>query len=66
MIKSEGFTYLSPFDHPDVISGQGTIGLELVEQIDRTCKSVLVPVSGGGLVAGIAIALKAIIPSKSK
>ena len=61
MIKSEGFTYLSPFDHPDVISGQGTIGLELVEQIDNL-QAVLVPVSGGGLVAGIAIALKAINP----
>ena len=61
MVASEGFTYLSPFDHPDVISGQGTIGLELLEQIDNL-QSVLVPVSGGGLIAGIAIAVKAINP----
>ncbi len=61
MVASEGFTYLSPFDHPDVISGQGTIGLELSEQV-KDLRSVLVPVSGGGLIAGIAIALKAINP----
>ncbi len=61
MVVSEGFTYLSPFDHPDVISGQGTIGLELSEQVEDL-QSVLVPVSGGGLIAGIAIALKAINP----
>ncbi len=61
MVVSEGFTYLSPFDDPDVISGQGTIGLELSEQVEDL-QSVLVPVSGGGLIAGIAIALKAINP----
>lgn len=61
MIESHSFTYLSPFDHPDVISGQGTIGLELAEQI-ADLRSVLVPVSGGGLAAGIAIALKSINP----
>ena len=59
LVASEGLTYLSPFDQSDVISGQGTIGLELAEQVENL-QSVLVPVSGGGLIAGIAIALKAI------
>ncbi len=61
MVASEGYTYLSPFDHPDVISGQGTIGLELAEQVEGL-HAALVPVSGGGLIAGIAIALKAMNP----
>jgi threonine dehydratase len=46
-----------PFDHPDVISGQGTIGLEIVEA-QPDVATVLVPVSGGGLVAGVAAAIK--------
>jgi threonine dehydratase len=46
-----------PFDHPDVISGQGTVGLEIVEA-QPDVATVLVPVSGGGLVAGVAAAIK--------
>ena len=50
-----------PFDHRDVIAGQGTIGLEIVEDAPDVAV-VLVPVSGGGLVAGIAAAITALLP----
>jgi len=53
----EGLTYLSAYDDPWVIAGQGTIGLELAEQLPDIAE-VLVPLSGGGLVAGIALALR--------
>ena len=48
-------TFVHPFDDPDVIAGQGTVGLELAEQVDAL-DAVLVPLSGGGLCAGIALA----------
>ena len=53
----EGRTFIHPFDDPDVISGQGTIGLELLEQVPDI-EAVVVPVGGGGLIAGVACALK--------
>ncbi|MDQ2670744.1 MAG: threonine/serine dehydratase, partial [Gemmatimonadota bacterium] len=56
LAADEGLTMIPPFDHPDVIAGQGTIGLELAEQLPEL-SMVLVPVSGGGLIAGIAAAL---------
>lgn len=61
MIEDEGLTYVSPFDDAAVIAGQGTIGLEIFEDLAevRTC---LVPLSGGGLIAGVAVALKALKP----
>lgn len=52
-----GATYVSPYNHPDVIAGAGTIGLELVEDWPEV-DVVLVPVGGGGLISGVAIALK--------
>lgn len=55
--EEEGLIYLSPFDHLDVIAGQGTIGLELVEDWPEL-DTVIVPLSGGGLMAGIAAAVK--------
>jgi threonine dehydratase len=58
----EGFVEISPFDDPLVIAGQGTIGLELMQ--DRPdLDMVLVPLSGGGLAAGVALAVKTIRPS---
>ena len=58
----DGFVEISPFDDPHVIAGQGTIGLELMQ--DRPdLDMVLVPLSGGGLAAGVALAVKAIKPS---
>jgi threonine dehydratase len=53
----QGLTFIHPFDDPVVISGQGTIGLELLEQIPDL-EAVVVPIGGGGLIGGIACALK--------
>jgi threonine dehydratase len=62
LCQTEGLVEISPFDDPRVIAGQGTIGLELME--DRPdLDTVLVPLSGGGLAGGIAVAVKAINPS---
>ena len=55
--QERGLAYVHPFDDPLVIAGQGTIGLELVEQIP-SLSTVVVPLSGGGLIAGIASAVK--------
>ena len=52
---------IPPFDHPAVIAGQGTIGLEIVEDVPDA-GLVLVPLSGGGLAAGVAAAVKALQP----
>jgi threonine dehydratase len=54
---TEGLAFVHPFDDPAVVAGQGTIGLELLEQVPDLAK-VLVPVGGGGLAAGIAMAIK--------
>ncbi len=62
LIDETGATMLSPFDDPEIISGQGTIGLELFAQLPEMA-AALVPLSGGGLISGIAIALKALNPS---
>lgn len=58
---TQGLTFVHPFDDPAVIAGQGTLGLELLEQVPDL-DAVLVPVGGGGLVAGMAAALKAKAP----
>ncbi|UCC75254.1 MAG: threonine/serine dehydratase [Gemmatimonadota bacterium] len=55
--RERGLVYVHPFDEPHVIAGQGTIGLELLEQLPLLDTAV-VPLSGGGLIAGIALALK--------
>lgn len=57
LAHKEGKTYISPYDDSDIIAGQGTIGLEILEEFPEVEK-VLVPVGGGGLIAGIAIAIK--------
>ncbi len=59
--EERGLTYLSPFDDPFVIAGQGTIGLELLEQAPQL-DTVVIPLSGGGLAGGVALALKAVKP----
>jgi threonine dehydratase len=53
----QGLTMVAPFDDPEIVAGQGTIGLELLEDLPGL-GSVVVPVSGGGLMGGIALALK--------
>jgi len=57
-VEETGATFVHPFEDPVVIAGQGTIGLELVEQLPEAAR-VVVPVGGGGLAAGIALAVKA-------
>ncbi len=59
--ERHGMTYIHAFDHPRVIAGQGTIGLELAEALPRL-DLLVVPIGGGGLIGGIAIALKALLP----
>ncbi len=55
--QAEGLTFVHPVDDPGVIAGQGTIGLELVEQVPEL-DAVVVPVGGGGLISGVAVAVK--------
>lgn len=59
MAKDLKLTYVNGYDHPNIIAGQGTIGLEICEQV-RDADAVVVPVGGGGLIAGIATAVKAL------
>src|SRR5687768_4852189 len=61
LVRDEKLTMVPPFDHPAVIAGQGTIGLEMIEAIPAA-KTVLVQLSGGGLAAGIAAAVKGVSP----
>ena len=56
--EERGLTFIHPFDDPAVIAGQGTIGRELVEQMDDNVTAVFVPIGGGGLIGGIAVYLK--------
>ena len=60
-VEEFGATFVHPFEDPDVIAGQGTIGLELVEQLPEL-ETVVIPVGGGGLSSGIALALRALKP----
>lgn len=62
MEREEGLTFVHPFDDEEIIAGQGTLGLEVLEQVPGL-DAVLVPVGGGGLVSGVAVAVKAISPS---
>ena len=57
LVEEEGYTMIPPFDHPQVIAGQGTLGLEIVEQVPDI-DTLLVQLSGGGLISGIALAVK--------
>lgn len=57
-----GYTFIHPFDDENVIAGQGTIGLELLEQIPDV-DAVIVPIGGGGLISGVAFAVKSLNPN---
>lgn len=59
--EEEGYSMIHPFDQADVIAGQGTIGLEILDQFPEV-KNVFVPMGGGGLISGIASAIKALQP----
>jgi threonine dehydratase len=60
--REQGLIYVNPFDDPLIIAGQGTIALELFEQ-DPNLDTLLVPLSGGGLIGGIALAMKSVNPN---
>ncbi|HEX5246203.1 MAG TPA: threonine ammonia-lyase [Gaiellaceae bacterium] len=60
-VAEAGATFVHPFEDPEIIAGQGTIGLELVDQVE-SLDTVLIPIGGGGLASGIALALRAAKP----
>jgi threonine dehydratase len=71
LLEQVGGTMVPPFDHPHIIAGQGTAGLEIVEQlreaserrgVESRPETVVVPIGGGGLVSGIAAAIRALAP----
>ncbi|NLJ54733.1 MAG: threonine ammonia-lyase, partial [Intrasporangiaceae bacterium] len=59
--RETGAVYIHPFDHPDIVAGQGTCGLEILEQCPDV-RTVVVGVGGGGLIAGISVVMKALKP----
>lgn len=62
LAQENGYVYINGYDHPHIIAGQGTLGLEIVEQV-QDIDAVIVPVGGGGLIAGIALAVKTLYPN---
>ncbi|GGO87843.1 L-threonine dehydratase [Marinobacterium nitratireducens] len=62
LVREKGLTYVPPYDDPDVIAGQGTIGMELLHQDSGPIEAIFVPVGGGGLIAGIAVYVKYLRP----
>lgn len=60
--EEKGYSFIHPFDDPDVIAGQGTIGLEILNQLPNA-DIVVVPIGGGGLIAGVAYTIKQLKPS---
>jgi threonine dehydratase len=61
LVSEQGMIYIPPFDHPHVIAGQGTIGLEILEDLPQI-DMVLAGLSGGGLLGGIGLAIKDVLP----
>ena len=59
--EEKGYTFIHPFDDEDVIAGQGTIGLEILDELPDV-DAVIVPVGGGGLISGVAFAIKSLRP----
>ncbi len=62
VVTETGATFIHPYDHPDIIAGQGTAALELLEQVPRL-DAIIAPVGGGGLLSGTCIAAKGLAPS---
>lgn len=60
--EEKNYTFVHPFDNEDVIAGQGTIGLEILEQMPDV-EAVIVPIGGGGLISGVAFAIKNLNPN---
>jgi threonine dehydratase len=61
LVESEGLTYIHPFDDLELIAGQGTLGLEIYDDVPKV-NTVVVPIGGGGLISGVASALKSLNP----
>ena len=62
LARAQGLAFVHPFDDPDVIAGQGTIGMEIVRQTGGEIDAIFVPVGGGGLIGGIAAFVKQVYP----
>ncbi|KAK4884994.1 hypothetical protein RN001_001265 [Aquatica leii] len=62
LAKYHGYTYINGYDHPHIMAGQGTLGLEIVEQV-QDIDAVVIPIGGGGLIAGAALAIKTLYPN---
>jgi len=62
LVEREGLTYIHPFDDPDLIAGQGTLGLEILDDFAEV-ELVIVPIGGGGLISGVSMALKSTNPN---
>lgn len=60
--EERGYAFVPPFDHPDVIAGQGTVGMEICRQHADPIHSIFVPIGGGGLAAGVAVFVKYLRP----
>jgi len=60
--ERDGTEFISPFDHPAIIAGQGTIGLEILDSLDEI-GTVVVPIGGGGLISGVGAAIKSVRPA---
>lgn len=61
LVAAEGLTYIHGFDDPDIIAGQGTLGLEMLRQVPKL-DAIVCPIGGGGLIAGVAVAVKSLQP----
>jgi threonine dehydratase len=61
LAEETGSIFIHPFDHPDVIAGQGTVGLEIAEQCPQV-RTIALPVGGGGLASGVAVAASDVLP----
>jgi threonine dehydratase len=61
LVETRELTYIHGFDHPDIIAGQGTIGLEILRQVPDV-DAIVCPVGGGGLIAGLSVAVKSLRP----
>ncbi|WP_298054426.1 threonine ammonia-lyase, biosynthetic [uncultured Paenalcaligenes sp.] len=62
LMEKEGLTFVHPFDDPDVIAGQGTIGMEILHQHPGPIDAIFIPIGGGGLIAGVAAYIKQLRP----
>lgn len=62
LVQAEGLTYIHPYDDPEVIAGQGTVGVEMMRQAGNQLDAIFLPVGGGGLIAGVATYVKYLNP----